>query len=100
LYIEKLKSGETVSFRPRGSSMTGLVNDGQLCTVKPADQYCSGDIVLCEVGNKQYLHLIKDVDYGGISPQCNTYLIGNNKGGINGRINVSSIYGKLIEVKD
>ena len=43
-YIAKLKAGETVSFRPRGHSMSGKIESGQLCTVEPvtdgaADEY-------------------------------------------------------------
>jgi hypothetical protein len=33
-YISKLKNGETVSC-PRGNSMQGKINSGQLCTVEP-----------------------------------------------------------------
>jgi hypothetical protein len=32
-YIQKLRGGETVSFRPRGHSMSGKIESGQLCTV-------------------------------------------------------------------
>lgn len=31
-YIAKLEQGETVTFRPRGDSMKGKINSGQLCT--------------------------------------------------------------------
>jgi hypothetical protein len=34
-YIESLLAGETVSFRPRGNSMTGIIESGQLVTVAP-----------------------------------------------------------------
>jgi hypothetical protein len=34
-YIEKLRGGEAVSFRPRGNSMAGRIESGQLCTVEP-----------------------------------------------------------------
>lgn len=34
-YIAKLKLGETVQFRPRGHSMKGKIDSGQLCTVEP-----------------------------------------------------------------
>ena len=34
-YIEKLKKGEKVQFRPRSNSMKGKVNSGQLVTVEP-----------------------------------------------------------------
>src|SRR5204863_6971636 len=32
-HIEKLRAGETVSFRPRGNSMSGKIESGQLCMV-------------------------------------------------------------------
>jgi hypothetical protein len=58
-FIERLKSGETVSFRPRGHSMTPKIKSGQLCTVAPCDPASLrvGDIVLCKVGGAEYLHL-------------------------------------------
>jgi hypothetical protein len=58
-YITRLKSGETVQFRPRGHSMKGEIDSGQLCTVEPVDPNSLevGDIVLCKVNGNQYLHL-------------------------------------------
>lgn len=59
--IDKLKKGETVQFRPRGNSMKGKIDSGQLCTVVPikAEEVNVGDIVLCKVNGSQYLHLVK-----------------------------------------
>lgn len=93
-YIEKLKQGETVSFRPRGSSMTGKIESGQLCTVVPADpdSLAVGDIVLCKVNGAEYLHLIKAI-------QGPRFQIGNNRGRINGWITARSIYGRCIRVE-
>jgi len=89
-YIEKLKNGEAVSFRPRGNSMRGKIKSGQLCTVSPdVSNLCVGDIVLCRVKGHEYLHLIKAI-------QGKRYQIGNNLGRINGWISISSIFGKLI----
>jgi hypothetical protein len=34
-HIEKLKTGETVQFRPRGNSVKGKIESGQLVTVEP-----------------------------------------------------------------
>lgn len=47
-YIQELRAGETVSFRPRGQSMTGRIESGQLCTVVPINPAVLevGDIVL------------------------------------------------------
>jgi hypothetical protein len=93
-HIEKLKNNETVSFRPRGGSMKGKIESGQLCTVEPVQEadLKKGDIVLCKVNGSQYLHLIKAVN-------GKRYQIGNNIGRINGWITFSSIYGKLTNVE-
>lgn len=93
-YIAKLKAGETVQFRPRGGSMAGKINSGDLCTVEPAviEELEVGDIVLCKVGGSQYLHLIKSI-------QGERFQIGNNKGRINGWVGANGIYGKCIRVE-
>lgn len=93
-YIEKLRNGETVFFRPRGDSMTGKIESGQLCTVEPVIEHTlkKGDVVLCKVNGNEYLHLIKAI-------KGNRYQIGNNLGRINGWISLQSIYGKLIRVE-
>jgi hypothetical protein len=94
-YIEKLKAGETVAFRPKGNSMIGKVESGQLCTVEPIDNYRSlkvGDIVLCKVGGSEYLHLIKVI-------QGERYQIGNNRSRINGWVGANGIYGKCTKVE-
>ncbi len=88
-HIERLLKGETVTFRPRGNSMTPLVVSGQLCTVVPVTEPKKGDIVLCRVHGREYLHLVKAVN-------GDRYLIGNNRGGINGWIGRPSIFGKLV----
>lgn len=94
-YIGMLKDGETVQFRPRGNSMVGKIESGQLCTVAPvenADDLSVGDIVLCKVKGNQYIHLIKAI-------QGKRFQIGNNRGRINGWIGFGSIYGKCIRVE-
>jgi len=60
-HIGKLRAGETVAFRPRGHSMKGRIESGQLCTVAPVDVSTLkvGDIVLCKVGGNEYLHIVK-----------------------------------------
>ncbi len=94
-HIARLAKGETVQFRPRGHSMTGRVNDGQLVTVAPLAEtrLVVGDIVLCKIGGSQYLHLVKAV-------QGERYQIGNNRGGVNGWVTRRQIYGVLIAVVD
>jgi SOS-response transcriptional repressor LexA len=95
-HIEKLKLGETVKFRPRGNSMTGKINDGDLVTVEPiteATELKVGDAVLCKVSGNEYLHLIKAVGADG------RFQIGNNKGGINGWTSRSSVFGLCVSVE-
>lgn len=95
-YIAKLKTGETVQFRPRGNSMKGKIESGQLCTVAPVLDFESlrkGDIVLCKVGGSEYLHLIKAI-------QGLRFQIGNNQGRINGWIGTNSIFGKCIKIEN
>jgi hypothetical protein len=95
-YIARLTNGETVQFRPRGSSMKGRIESGQLCTVVPIDDEAKlavDDIVLCRVRGAQYLHLIKAIRSG-------QFQIGNNRGGVNGWITANAIYGRLTAVSD
>jgi hypothetical protein len=93
-YIAKLQKGETVSFRPRGSSMSGRIESGQLCTVEPVQPATVkvGDIVLCKVRGREYLHIVKAI-------QGARFQIGNNRGHINGWITGSGIFGRCIRVE-
>lgn len=93
-HIEKLRKGETIKFRPRGHSMRGKIESGNLCTVVPvqSEELRVGDIVLCKVKGAEYLHLIK-------AAQGDRFQIGNNRGGINGWIGASGIFGKCIAVE-
>lgn len=108
-YVERLKQGETVSFRPTGKSMEPLIASGELVTVVPTGtlhdgSFKTGDIVLCLVNGKQYLHLIKaertilDKTKGWAYFNKPQYLIGNNKGSINGWIDNTEIFGKKIDI--
>jgi hypothetical protein len=92
-YIVRLSQGETVQFRPRGESMRGRIESGQLCTVVPVnDELKVGDVVLCKVNGREYLHLIKAV-------QGERYQIGNNRGRINGWVSRNGIFGKCVRVE-
>src|SRR5437867_1679400 len=93
-YIARLEKGEIVQFRPRGRSMKGKIESGQLCTVEPVDPSSlqKGDIVLCKVNGKQYLHLVKAI-------QGKRFQIGNSRGRINGWVTGTAIYGRCVKVE-
>lgn len=94
-YIEKLMRGETVQFRPRGNSMSGKIDSGQLVTVVPLGSKTPqiGDVVLCKVNGAQYLHLVKAVS-------GDRFQIGNNRGRINGWTSRRNIFGICTNIAD
>ena len=91
---ERLAQGETVQVRPRGHSMRGKVNDGDLVTLEPCDPdtLAAGHIVLVRVKGTDYLHLVKAIDRG-------RFLIGNNRGGVNGWVGRHAIYGRAVRIE-
>ena len=74
--------------------MSGKIESGQLCTVVPvpSETLEVGDIVLCKVNGREYLHLIKAI-------QGNRFQIGNNRGRINGWVAANSVFGKCITIE-
>ena len=90
-HIARLALGEEVSFRPRGNSMSPRINSGDLVTVKPvqSSEIRKGDIVLCSVSGRHFLHQVKSIR----GDQC---LIGNMRGGINGW--TSTIWGRVEKI--
>lgn len=98
LHIENLQKGETVSFRPKGNSMQPKIESGNKVTVSPdLTDLKEGDIVLCKVKGHHYVHLVKAEKTEG---EKKLYLIGNNKGGINGWVGTTAIYGRVTEVSE
>ena len=100
-YIAKLQKGETVKFRPRGNSMRGRIESGQLVTVVPFEpknllNLNVRDIVLCKVNGKQFLHLVFGIrgDRDGLFAQ-----IANAKGHVNGWTPFKNIYGKVVKIE-
>ncbi len=91
--IERLSRGETVTVRPRGHSMTGRVNDGDDVTVAPLGNRDPevGAVVLVRCRGREYLHLVK-------ARQADRYLIGNNRGGLNGWVGRRAIFGVAIRI--
>ncbi len=95
-YIARLQSGETVSFREGGNSMTPRIKSRQKCTYSPVttpDDVRVGDAVCCKVGRNYFTHLITAI-------RGDQYQISNNHGHVNGWITLNSIFGKVILVED
>ena len=92
-YWLRAKDGETVSFKPRGGSMKGLIESGELVKVAPCtpEDLRKGSIVLVKVRGNVYLHKV-------LAIQGNRYQIGNNRGGINGWTTFDGIAGRCVEV--
>lgn len=102
-YVAALQEGKTVQFRPRGNSMKGKVSDGALVTVEPvkiarAPGYCpikQGDVVLCKVRKKYFLHMVYD-DRDGMHDE---FLIGNMRRFMNGWTPAKNIFGKVTKIE-
>jgi len=96
--IKQLQDGKNASIKPRGNSMKGRVESGDVVQLEPCipDSLSTNDVVLVKVKGRVYLHLIK-----AIKQEKNKlrFQIGNNVGGINGWVGHNAIYGKatLIE---
>lgn len=94
--VEPLKLGLTVHVGGHGNSMTPLLESGEVVIVKPIDaldRLKKGDIVLCKVKGRVYLHKITGVRGRKICGN-KIYQISNNHGYVNGW--TSTIYGKVI----
>lgn len=93
-HIQALREGKTVSFRPRGNSMTPKIQSGQLCTVEPVkpEKVTVGDVVLCKVKGNEYLHNVTAIHNG-------RFQISNNHGFINGWIGPFTVYGRLTKIE-
>lgn len=75
--------------------MTGKINDGDEVIVWPIKENHSievGDIVLCKVKGRYLLHLVKAISK-------DRYLIGNNKGKLNGWTPRKNLYGRVMRVR-
>lgn len=94
-YIAQLRAGETARFRPRGNSMSGRIESGQLCTVEPLAvdrELAVGDIVLCRVHGRDYLHLVT-------ARRGSSIQIGNARGHVNGWVSPRAVYGICTNVE-
>jgi hypothetical protein len=89
----RVAAGETVQFRPTGSSMVPLIRSRQLVTVAPVDttKLEVDDVVLVRVAGTVYLHRVTALAGGRVQ-------IGNNRGRINGWTGRERVFGLCVEV--
>ncbi len=97
---QDLAEGKSVSFRPKGNSMSPKIESGQLVTVEPIEDHTQieiGDIVFCKVKGNHYVHLVQATQkkMGGVRFQ-----IGNNRNHTNGWTFQSNVFGKVTKVTD
>ena len=88
-------NGETCRVTGVGNSMTPILKSRQDVICEPVTEKTDlrkNDIVLSKVNGRYYLHLIHAIRNGS------QYLIGNNHGHMNGWVNRSSIFGKVVEI--
>ena len=95
--IAALQAGEITQCRPHGGSMRGRIESGQLVTLDPAREPEIDDAVLCRCKGNVFVHLVKAIRGQGRQRQ---FLIGNNRGGINGWVARGAIHGVVTDVRD
>lgn len=80
--------------------MTPKIKSGELCTVEPVadgDEIREGDVVLCKVKGRSFLHLVSAVK--NVTKNDGQYQISNMRGHINGWVSRRAIYGRLSKVE-
>ncbi len=86
--IEALEQRREIAVRPRGHSMRGRIEDGELVRLVPLyGPVCAGDVVLVRWKGGALLHLALEVEPDRV-------LIGNNRGGVNGWAPIANVLGR------
>ncbi len=90
--VEALQKGLTVQVRPRGHSMAGRINNGDLVTLAPCrtEELMVGDIVLVRIQGKRFAHVVLP---GILSIEGERLLIGTHQGRVDGWVDRGEIYG-------
>lgn len=91
--IAKLKSGEIVTIKGCGNSMTPRFKNGDRIILDPINRELKvGDAVFVRVGKNTFTHLISAI-------QGDRYQISNNHGHVNGWVTINSIFGIAVGVE-
>ena len=91
--VRELSAGREVQIRPRGGSMRGRIESGDLVMLAPVSpqDVKVDDVVLVHWRGNYLLHLIREV-------RGNELLIGNNIGKINGWVSVTEVQGRVVSI--
>jgi phage repressor protein C with HTH and peptisase S24 domain len=93
IVIEKLRSGEQVTIKGCGNSMTPRFKNGDRIILDPVNRPLKvGDAVFVKVGKNTFTHLITAI-------RGEQYQISNNHGHVNGWVTKESIYGIAVGIK-
>jgi Rieske Fe-S protein len=87
--LKGIRSSESVYVRPRGGSMSGIIEDNELVQISgiPINhKYEVGQVVFVKWKGNYLLHLINQVNETSVQ-------IRNNKGKVNGWVSYSDIIG-------
>lgn len=94
--LHELTKGRDVALINRGSSMRGLIEDGQIVILGPVSgtEIKTGDMVMARIRKGRFIvHLVQDIS-------GKRYLIGNNLGGLDGWVTSDALYGIVKNVLD
>lgn len=92
---DALAQGQSVQVRPRGHSMRGRINDGDLVTLAPCrpEELATGDVVLvCVRGWLLVLHQILD-------READRVLIGTTAGRADEWVSAYEVFGRVVRVQ-
>jgi hypothetical protein len=94
MLLDKLKNGESITYKEFGNSMLPTLKSGVMVTVSPCciSDVKIGDVVFCKVRGAFYLHYVKALGQDG------QVQIGNAHGHINGW--TKNVYGKLVSFEN
>ena len=95
---EKLRRGETVQIRPRGHSMQGHIEDGELVTIeaREASKLKTGDVVLAQIQGKSFAHIVL---HQILECDGEKFLSGSKQGRVDGWIEADKIFGVATKIE-
>lgn len=96
--LTALQKDLPIQVRPRGHSMTGRINDGDMVTLEPcaAEALMSGTIVLVRIQGKRFSHIVL---HSILSLEGGRFLIGSHQGRVDGWVDRGDIYGIATKVE-